>query len=151
MLITKIRQEEQTALVVRARAPLAELGQAAETALQGLVAAVGARRIVTSGAPFTRYLGLTAEGEFEVECGVPTLDAMAGFGEIVAVRLAGGVALTLLHEGLEGSIPAAHGILDEYLEEMGLRPAGARMESHLEAAPARPRLRRTLLVQPVEE
>jgi effector-binding domain-containing protein len=56
------------------------------------------RELPATGAPFLRYLRVTAE-EFEVEAGIPTVAEVPGEGEVFTATLPAGQYLVALHEG----------------------------------------------------
>lgn len=147
-----VHRERQFALVMRVEASAERLGEVLGQCLARVYDYASEMGIVASGAPFTRYVGFSAEGMFTVEPGIPTLDPAPGDGEVQSVELPGGECVTLVHVGPYERLPESHLQLDEWFEREGRQPAGYRWETYLTDPGSEPDAGRwrTLLTQPVE-
>ncbi|MGW6448682.1 GyrI-like domain-containing protein [Lentzea sp. NPDC055074] len=63
------------------------------------------RELPVTGAPFLRYLRVTAE-EFELEAGIPTVAEVPGEGDVFTATLPAGQYAVVLHEGSPDGLAA---------------------------------------------
>lgn len=146
------QRDAQPAMVIREEIPLGGVGAALHRILPvvwGHIQEVGGTQ---GGAPFTRFLGFTADGLLIIEAGVPTLDALPSSSEVQSIVLDGGTCVAVMHAGSYDALPARHAELDEWFETTGHKPAGYRWEAYLTDPGADPDTSkwRTLITQALE-
>ncbi|MEV3985732.1 GyrI-like domain-containing protein [Nonomuraea sp. NPDC049758] len=109
------------------------------------------------GQPFVRYHTL-AEGETDVEVGVPVAGRPAGAGRVAAAELPGGTAVATWHLGSHDSLGETYALLDAWLRKHDHEPDGGAWEVYhwfdLDARPdpaswPAPETWRTQLIQPI--
>lgn len=132
MSVPAIQQrDEQPAIVMRDEVPLGGIGAALHRLLPAVCGHIQELGGTQGGAPFTRFLGFTADGLMIIEVGVPTLDPLPPSADVESITLDGGPCVTLLHAGSYDQLPERHAELDEWFESTGRRPAGFRWEAYL--------------------
>lgn len=83
---------------IRERVTMRTLGKIGDR-IPELFGFLGGQRIEPAGALFLRYGVVDMDGEFEVEAGVPTAEAVAGEGDIYAAELPAGRYVARTHHG----------------------------------------------------
>ncbi len=128
--IAKKELSPQPVLVVRRRVKPSEIAATLADAL-GRVFQHGQRTgAAFAGQPLTRYLEW-GPGLITMEAGMPILALCAGEGDIQADTLPGGLVATTTHAGPYDKLTEAHAAIQVWIEEQGLKPAGAPWESYV--------------------
>lgn len=83
--------------------------------------------IALAGHPFTRYVDV-GPGLMTIEVGFRVSAEAAGHGEIEADRLPGGPAVVAVHGGPYDQLGETYAAAERWMDENGLRPAGAPWE-----------------------
>lgn len=125
-----VELEPQEVAVVRGHVTVDGIPGFLGGAYAEVMAALGGQRLTPSGPPFARY-EQTADG-FEVEAGFPVAGTVTPSGRVVAGRLPGGSAASVLHRGSYGGLAAAYRAAGDWLTTNGYVAAGAAWESYLD-------------------
>lgn len=120
----------QPALIMRCRAPRAELQASIGNSLGGVYGHCQKVGLPLDGRPFTRYLA-TGPGLWVIECGKPLAAPAAGDGAIEAATLPGGSVLVAMHGGLYDQLTETYVAMERWMEANGVRPGGAPWESYI--------------------
>ncbi len=107
----------QPALLLRVRAPAAELGARMQDAMFTLFAAAATAKVDLAGPPFARLVAAPDDdGTITLDAGVPVIKPVASpGGEVVVGELPAGPAATLLHVGRHDDLATAHAALERWL------------------------------------
>jgi AraC family transcriptional regulator len=120
----------QPVLIMRCRAPRAELQTAIGNSLGGVFGHCQKVGLPLDGKPFTRYLS-TGPGLWEIECGKPLAAPATGEGAIEAATLPGGPVLVAMHGGLYDQLNETYVAMERWMDANGVRPGGAPWESYI--------------------
>lgn len=130
--ITAKQIEAQPVLLVRRRVKRAEIAKMIGESLPPVFLHAQKIGAALAGPPFARYLDW-GPGMTTIEAGMPVSmpGGAAGEGDVLADTLPGGLAASTIHQGLYDKLPEAHAALQQWIEEQGLKTAGAPWESYL--------------------
>ena len=128
--ITRQERVEQPILLIRRRIP--------RTQLQGMLAECFGKLFVhcqkaglpLAGWPLARYVSMGV-GLWTVEAALPLASPAAGEGEMEAGVLPGGPVALGIHAGPYEQLPETNAAIEKWIEENGLRVAGAPWESYV--------------------
>jgi AraC family transcriptional regulator len=129
-VINKKRQAETPILFIRRRVTRNEIAQALGKMLPGVHSFATKNGIPLAGPPLCRYLEWDADGGI-LEAGMPVTAPVDGEGEVLAGTLPAGPAAVTIHHGPYDQLPQAHAVIEAWLAENSLRPAGAPWEVYL--------------------
>lgn len=122
----------QPVLLVRRRVKRSDIAKMIGESLPLVFMHAQKTGVALAGLPFARYLDW-GPGMTTMEAGmrVASTSAAAGEGDVLADTLPGGLVAITIHEGLYDRLPDAHGAIQQWVEEQGLKPAGAPWESYV--------------------
>lgn len=120
----------QPVLLVRRRVKRSEIAKMIGESLPLVFLHAQKTGAALAGPPFARYLdwgpGMT------MEAGMPVASpGTVAEGDVLADTLPGGLVATTMHEGPYDLLSDAHAAIQQWVEEQGLKPAGAPWESYL--------------------
>ncbi len=119
----------QPVLVVRRRVKRSEIAKMIGESLPLVFMHAQKTGAALAGPPFARYLdwgpGMT------MEAGMPLASPAAGEDDVLADMLPGGLVATTMHEGPYDLLSDAHAAIQQWIEEQGLKQAGAPWESYV--------------------
>jgi AraC family transcriptional regulator len=120
----------QPVLLVRRRVKRSEIAKMIGESLPLVFLHAQKTGAALAGPPFARYLdwgpGMT------MEAGMPVASpGTVAEGDVLADTLPGGLVATTMHEGPYDLLSDAHAAIQQWVEERGLKPAGAPWESYL--------------------
>lgn len=134
MLYSIAKQElaPQPVLVIRKRVPRADIAKAIAETLGRIFQYAQSRGAAFAGQPLTRYLDW-GPGVLTLEIGMPVLAAPAveSGAEVRADVLPGGPAAVTTHIGPYDELNEAHAAVQIWIEQNGLRAAGAPWEIYV--------------------
>ncbi len=111
---------EQRYVAIRAKVPMAELGQVAHRIAE-VFGWLAARNIAPAGPPFFRYNVIDMERQLDVEAGVPIGAPVDGDDVVIPGVLPAGRYATVVHTGTPDSLMGATAALLHWADEGGLR------------------------------
>jgi AraC family transcriptional regulator len=122
----------QPVLLVRRRVKRSEIAKMIGESLPRVFVHAQKTGAALAGLPFARYLDW-GPGMTTMEAGmrVASPPAVAGEGDVLADTLPGGLVATTVHEGPYDKLHDAHAAVQQWIEEQGLKPAGAPWESYV--------------------
>ncbi len=128
--ITTKEIKAQPVLLVRRRVKRSEIAKMIGESLPLVFLHAQKTGAALAGPPFARYLdwgpGMT------MEAGMPVASpGTVAEGDVLADTLPGGLVATTVHEGPYDLLSDAHAAIQQWVEEQGLKPAGAPWESYL--------------------
>lgn len=135
--ITRKQLSPQPMLAVRRRVKHSDIAKSLAEALGAVFAHAQRTRAVLIGQPFARYLEW-GPGLVTIEAGLPLAASVPGQGEVLAGTLPGGPAAATTHTGPYEQLASAHGAVQIWIEENGLRPSGAPWEVYVTDPAANP-------------
>ena len=118
----------RTLAAVKARTDRAHLGQAITGGLDKVYAHLRANNVTGLGHNVVIYRSSAPGGAFDIAAGVETPSEITPAGEIVVVRTPGGKAATTAHWGPYSALAEAHGAVQQWLKDQGLRQTGLNWE-----------------------
>jgi AraC family transcriptional regulator len=125
--ITTKETAAQPVLLVRSRVKRSEIAKMISESLPLVFMHAQKTGAALAGPPFARYLdwgpGMT------MEAGMPVASPCAGEGDVLADTLPGGLVATAIHEGPYDLLSDAHEAIQAWIEQQGLKQAGAPWES----------------------
>lgn len=130
--VTTKQMAAQPVLLVRRRVKRSEIAKMIGESLPLVFLHAQKSGAALTGLPFARYLDW-GPGMTTMEAGmrVASSSGAAGEGEVLAETLPAGLVAFTVHEGPYDQLPAAHGAVQQWIEEQGLQAAGAPWESYL--------------------
>jgi AraC family transcriptional regulator len=122
----------QPVLLVRRRVKRSEIAKMIGESLPLVFMHAQKTGAALAGLPFARYLDW-GPGMTTMEAGmrVASPSGAVGEGEVLADILPGGLVATTVHQGPYDKLTDAHGAIQQWVEEQGLKPAGAPWESYV--------------------
>src|SRR5947209_4907936 len=96
---TIVERTAQPYVGIKTTIAMDEIGAFADTAFSELFGWLGQRGIAPAGAPFFRYRRFDADGELDMEAGIPVAAAVAADGRVHADTLPAGRYASLVHTG----------------------------------------------------
>lgn len=120
----------QPALVVRRRAPLAQLSAVLGPAWGAIMAQAAAQGASPAGPPFVAYHNMDWQN-LDLEIGMPFATALRGAGDVQATTLPAGPAAVCAYTGPYDHIGAAHDALQQWLVAQSRQPVGPAYEFYL--------------------
>lgn len=127
MDVEEKRLEAQPAVVIRTKARADAMGPVMSELFPAVLAFVQASAAEPAGPPFCRYLSMGGE-EWEIACGIPVTEAVAGEGRVEATELPGGNVLAAMHVGPYETLGQSWDALNGWVRERGRVPGGAAWE-----------------------
>lgn len=129
--------DPQHAAVVRAEVPVEELPSVFDRAFHAVVEAVQAQGLEITGPPFGFYPRMPAE-TVEVAAGFPVTGPVTPIGEVTALELPGGRAVTAMHVGSYDALAQTYDELVEWVTAQGFELADHVWEAYLTDPAAEP-------------
>jgi AraC family transcriptional regulator len=128
--------DAQPVLLVRRRVKRSEIGSAIGEALPHIFMYAQQRGMALAGHPLTRYVEvgaglLTIEPAMRVASRQAADGTSHAAGEVVEDVLPAGSAATTIHAGPYETLSEAYAALERWMEQNGLRPAGAPWEDYI--------------------
>ncbi len=120
----------QPVLLVRRRVKRSEIAKMIGESLPLVFMHAQKTGAALAGLPFARYLDW-GPGMTTIEAGMRVTSAAAGEGDVLADTLPGGLVAVTMHQGPYDKLTEAHGAIQQWVEEQGLRAAGAPWESYV--------------------
>ena len=128
--IDRIELRAQPVLLVRRRVPHSQIAAALGEILGSVFLHAQRSGAALAGQPFTRYIEW-GPGVLTIEAGLPVSAAVPGEGDVRTDTLPGGPAASTSHAGPYDGLTAAHAAVQVWIEERGLRVAGAPWEVYV--------------------
>ena len=119
----------QHGLTKRGQCPMEQIADLMGGLLGAVCTHMGEKGVEMAGPPFSIYHAV--EGQFDVECGIPTKAPVDGDGEILSVTLPEGPAATTLHVGPYDQLGDAWDHLKKWVRNQEHIPGGAPWEFYL--------------------
>ncbi|MCE2901449.1 MAG: GyrI-like domain-containing protein [Gemmatimonadaceae bacterium] len=139
----------QAALVVRRRAPLAQLAAVLGPAWGEIMTQAAAQGASPAGPPFVAYHNMDWQN-LDLEIGMPFATALRGTGDVQATTLPAGPAAVCAYTGPYDRIGAAHDALQQWLVAQSRQALGPAYEFYLnDPATTAPAALRTDVLQMV--
>ena len=127
----------QATAVIRAEAPIAEIGAVLAEVFPAIDAFLRERGIAAVGRPFTRYLEM-GEERASIEAGIGVASTFEGAARIEAGELPGGRVASALHTGPYDQLRFTYEALMAWMAKHGHMPAGAFWEVYVTDPEAEP-------------
>ena len=127
----------QPILFVRMRAARDELSRAIGEGAGKVFMYAQQAGLALTGHPFTRYPS-SGPGLLSIEVGFPLAAGAPGEGEIEAGTFEGGPAVVAVHGGTYDALGETYTAMERWMEQNGLRPAGAPWERYITDPAAHP-------------
>jgi AraC family transcriptional regulator len=128
--IDRIELAAQPVLVVRRRVQHSQIAAALGEILGRVFLHAQRSGAALAGQPFTRYIEW-GPGVLTIEAGLPVAAGVAGEADVRADTLPGGPAARTTHIGPYDGLSAAHAAVQVWIEEHGMRVAGAPWEVYV--------------------
>jgi AraC family transcriptional regulator len=128
--IVKREIPPQPVLIVRRRVKPSEIAATLAEVIGRVFQHAQRTGAAFAGPPLTRYLEW-GPGLITIEAGMPLAAPVASDGDIQADTLPGGLVATTTHTGPYEKLTEAHAAIQVWIEEQGLRSAGAPWESYV--------------------
>ena len=122
--------QAQPALVVKRRIARTEIAATIAEGLGKTYPYALQNGLAIAGRPFARYSDV-GPGLMTIEVGTPLAAPAAGVGEIDAITLPGGPAAVVVHMGPYDTLQQTYAAIERWMEQQGVRPAGAPWESYI--------------------
>lgn len=131
-MLTIAREElaAQPILFVRRRVARHDLAKAIGECLGASFGLAMQKGYAIAGRPFARYPE-TSHGMLTLECGCVLASPAPGAGEVEAGHLQAGPAVVAMHAGSYDALQETFAAMEQWIEEQGLRTAGAPWESYI--------------------
>lgn len=118
--VKEIRLVAQPTVVIRAKVHLDQLAAVMGKLFPVVMAFVQDSGVEPAGAPFSRYLCMGQHDEpWEIACGIPLSQPLAGDGQVEASQLPGGAAVTTVHRGRYETLGESWAALQRWIEDNG--------------------------------
>jgi effector-binding domain-containing protein len=144
--------EERHALAVRLEIREQDVAKTLAVILPEVMQALGELGVTPAGPPYSRYHRI-ADGQIDLEGGIPVREPLAGRGRVKPVVLPGGLTATTWHHGDYQQLTQSHALLERWVGEQKLRSRGALYEIYWTdpGLEPDPKQWRTQLLWPVEK
>ncbi len=129
--------EAQSIVGIRARARLAEIGQAMDSLFRELFEHVQAVGAAPAGPPLSIYHAMQSDG-VDFECAIPLLSPVEGTGRVRAGELPACTAATVTHTGPYENLKETWTALTEWMASEGFQAAGTPWEVYVTEPSAEP-------------
>lgn len=120
----------QPVLIVRRRVKRSDIAKVLGEMLGTVFLHAQRTGAALAGQPFTRYLDW-GPGLVSIEAGLPIAAHIEGEGDVIAESLPGGRSAATTHCGPYAQLADAHAAVQQWIEENGLRAAGALWEVYV--------------------